>query len=44
MSLEDNLPNSVFLKGKFTVHEKKLPVKGDRRIQGLNKEKVVSER
>ena len=39
MSLEEYLPNSVFLKQKFAVPKEKLPVKYDQKIQGSNKQK-----
>lgn len=42
MSLEEYLPNSVFLKQKFAVPKEKLPVKYDQKIQGSNKKKKKS--
>lgn len=39
MSLEECLPNSVFLKQKFAVPKEKVPVKYDQKIQGSNNNK-----
>ena len=39
MSLEECLPNSVFLKQEFAVPKEKVPVKYDQKIQGSNNKK-----
>ena len=42
MSLEEYLPNSVFLKQKFAVPKEKLPVKCDQKINTRFKQKIKS--